>query len=453
MLTPVIKLKIVLLLLLSFGLTKVKAQAKLDTYIREALESNLVLKERKLGLQRGILGLQSAKRLFLPSVNFSGSYTLAAGGRSIDFPIGDLMNPVYSTLNMLTQSNSFPQVENQSIQFLPNNFYDAKLRTTMPLLNSDLIHNKRIQESAIEMKQIEVDVYRLELVRDVRLAYYRYEMAENAVSIYKSAAVLVAQNLRLNKSLLENGKGLPAQVLRAESEMEQINAQITIAESQLQNARAYFNFLLNKNSDTPIETEQIELPEDLENQLLDEGQIAQRPELAQLDMALKMNAEATLMDKQYWLPRLGAFVDLGSQGFNFDFNNKTMYTMAGIQVEIPLWNGGRDQTDIALRAQSQKEIENKRAQAEQGFMLSIFAQRNATLAAYSAWKSSLRQVEAAEAYQRLVEKGAAQGSFSLIEQIDARNNLTQAQLLSNIRKFETFINWAQYKRETAQIFE
>jgi outer membrane protein TolC len=127
--------------------------------------------------------------------------------------------------------------------------------------------------------------------------------------------------------------------------------------------------------------------------------------------------------------------------------------MAGIQIDIPLWNGGRDQTDISLRAQTQKEIENKRAQAEQGFMLSIFAQRNSTLAAYSAWKSSLRQVEAAEAYQRLVEKGAAQGTFSLIEQIDARNNLTQAQLLSNIRKYETFINWAQYKRETAQNFE
>ena len=52
---------------------------------------------------------------------------LAAGGRAIDFPIGDLLNPVYSTLNALTQTNQFPQVENESITFLPHNFQETKI--------------------------------------------------------------------------------------------------------------------------------------------------------------------------------------------------------------------------------------------------------------------------------------------------------------------------------------
>lgn len=452
MFTSIINRVLVLLLLCGTpGL--LLAQGPLDQYIQEGLGSNLVLKEKQIGLQRGLLGLQSAKRLFLPSVNFSGTYTLAAGGRSISLPVGDLMNPVYATLNQLTQTNAFPQIENVEEQFLPNNFYDVKVRTTMPLINSDLIRNRNIQTMSAEMQEFEVAAYKFELVKEIRTAYYRYLMAIEAREIYTSAEGLVAQNLRVNRSLLDNGKGLPAQVLRAESELENIKAQIGSADANVANAQAYLNFLLNRPAETALVTEAMALPDSLPLLLADPGDIAQRPELGQLDMARAVTAEAVKMEQQYWVPRLSAFVDLGSQAFDFEFGEKSLYAMGGLQLDIPLWNGGRDQTDIALRTQGLRELENKRAQAEQGFALAATTRRNSTLAAYNAWKSTQRQIEAAEAYFRLVDKGYSQGSFSLIEHIDARNQVTQARLLANIRKYETLIGLAEYQREIAQSFE
>jgi outer membrane protein len=445
--------KIQLLLLLCGIPAALLAQGPLDQYIQEGLGSNLVLKEKQLGLQRGLLGLQSAKRLFLPSVNFSGTYTLAAGGRSISLPVGDLMNPVYATLNQLTQSNAFPQIENVEEQFLPNNFYDVKVRTTMPLINSDLIRNRNIQNMSAEMQEFEVAAYQYELVKEIRTAYYRYLMANEARAIYASAEGLVAQNLRVNRSLLENGKGLPAQVLRAESELENIQAQLASADANIANAQAYLNFLLNRPAETALVAEAMDLPDSLALLLADPGNIAQRPELGQLDMARAVTAEAVKMEQQYWVPRLSAFVDLGSQAFDFEFGEKSLYAMGGLQLDIPLWNGGRDQTDIALRTQGLRELENKRAQAEQGFALAAATRRNSTLAAYASWKSTQRQIDAAEAYFRLVDKGYGQGSFSLIEHIDARNQVTQARLLANIRKYETLIGLAEYQREIAQSFE
>ena len=62
-------------------------------------------------------------------------------------------------------------------------------------------------------------------------------------------------------------------------------------------------------------------------------------------------------------------------------------------------------------------------------------------------------MQAADAYFRLVDKGYVQGSFSMIEHIDARNQVTQANLRRNIRKYETLIGWAEYRREIAQSFE
>lgn len=454
MLTPLTKtLLLFLLLALPPAAGVLEAQSTLDGYIREGLSSNLVLKEKQLGLQRGLLGLQNAKRLFLPSINFNGTYTLAAGGRKIDFPIGDLLNPVYGTLNQLTQSNSFPQIENEQITFLPNNFYDVKVRTTVPIVNSDLIHNRHLQDQNMEMKQAEVDVYRLELVKTIRQGYYQYLMAIEAKGIYASAQQLVEQNVRVTKSLLENGKGLPAQVLRAESELEGVKAQLTQAEANVQNAQAYFNFLLNRASTTEVIAEPMELPIDLREKLMDESKIARRPELDQLDIALKMNNEALKMDRQYWLPSVGAFLDLGSQGFKFEVSENTAYVMAGISVDLPVWNGGRDQTAIALREQGNRELENKVSQATHGIDLAIFTRRNSTLAVFDSWKGALRQVEAAEAYFRLMERAFAQGASSLIEYIDARNQVTQARLLANIRKYETFIGWAEYRREIAEIVE
>jgi hypothetical protein len=46
-------------------------------------------------------------------------YFMAGGGRTVDFPVGDLLNPVYTTLNQLTGGNNFPQVTNQSILLNP----------------------------------------------------------------------------------------------------------------------------------------------------------------------------------------------------------------------------------------------------------------------------------------------------------------------------------------------
>src|SRR3954453_4253982 len=85
-------------------------------YLQEALGNNLVLKEKKLSLEKSILALKESKSYFLPTTWLDGQYTVAKGGRSIDLPIGDLLNPVYTSLNQLTHGSNFPQVKNVSEQ-------------------------------------------------------------------------------------------------------------------------------------------------------------------------------------------------------------------------------------------------------------------------------------------------------------------------------------------------
>ncbi len=237
------------------------AQHKLSEYIGSGLENNLTLREKNISLEKSLIALKEAKSLFLPSMNFIGNYLSAEGGRVITFPAGDLLNSVYSTLNQLTSSQQFPQIKNADVQLLPNNFYDVRFHITYPLLNTDIYYNKIIRQQEVILQQYDVEIYKQELTKEIKQAYYNYCTAINAVSIYKNALELVNQNLKVNQSLLRNGKGLPANVIRAESEVENISSRIIETENTRLNAKYYFNFLLNRSLADTVEAEDNPLPD------------------------------------------------------------------------------------------------------------------------------------------------------------------------------------------------
>lgn len=105
----------------------------LDEYIQTGMNSNLTLQQKQVDVEQSLEAVRPAKGLFYPTLQFNANYT-RAGGRSIDFPIGDLLNPVYQTLNSLTQSNSFPLVDNAKVQFLPDNFQETYVQFQVPVL-------------------------------------------------------------------------------------------------------------------------------------------------------------------------------------------------------------------------------------------------------------------------------------------------------------------------------
>src|SRR5688500_14228397 len=93
------------------GSTGLVASAQpLEDYGQDGLKSNRVLQQKHISLQQAQQSLKAAKSYFLPTVTVLADYTSGDGGRSIAIPIGDLLNPVYSSLNQMTQSDAFPQV-------------------------------------------------------------------------------------------------------------------------------------------------------------------------------------------------------------------------------------------------------------------------------------------------------------------------------------------------------
>ncbi len=251
------KFLLLLLFALSLGYQPASAQQSsvLDGYIRIGLDSNLALHQRNFDLSRAQLDLKRARTLFFPQAGFNSQYTLANGGRTQEIPIGDLLNGVYSTLNQLSGSNKFPQVANQSIQFLPNDFHDTKMEVTLPVIDIDLQHNKEVSKEQINARRADRDVYRRDLVRTIRQAYYQYLQAGKAVEVYSSALLLVKENRRVSEKFVENHMATKEVVLRAQAQVSEVQSSLIEAENNRRNAAAYFNFLLNQSLDSPVLTD------------------------------------------------------------------------------------------------------------------------------------------------------------------------------------------------------
>jgi len=191
----------------------------LEEYISDGLESNQALRQRQLDYSISLAALKEARGLFFPEISANARYTVADGGRVIEFPVGDLLNPVYNTLNLLTSSQQFPQIENEEFNFYRAKEHETKFSLVQPLFKSDIIHNARIKRAYTELSAIDIDQYKRELVKEIKTAYYTYQQSEALRNLADSTMLLVEENLRVNKSLFNNDLRTIDAVYRAEAEV------------------------------------------------------------------------------------------------------------------------------------------------------------------------------------------------------------------------------------------
>ncbi|MBB6329998.1 outer membrane protein TolC [Chryseobacterium sediminis] len=435
-------LSLVLMLYLGF---LSHAQSHLDHYIKIGLTKNEVIRQKSFDINKSLFALKEAQSLFYPNVALVGNYTIADGGRTIDIPIGDMLNPVYSTLNQITNSSTFPQLQNQSVLINPNNFYDVKLHTTMPLLNYEIIYNKRIKTQQTNLQKIELEVYKRELVKDIKIAYYKYLQSVEGIRIYENALSIVKENQRVNRSLFKNEKINRTAVLRSDNEVKRIEANLELAKNTSKNARSYFNFLLNQKLDSEIEIdENIELP----TELIEEN-TSNREELKQLNQIKDINENVFEMTRSNWFPKLSGFADLGFQDFDFKLDKSSRYYFAGLSLEWNIFSGNKNKYKLKQVDEDRKKISSQVDNVKQQLLLQYEVSQNNLRSALEQYESDSKQKETAKKYNGDITKLYKEGLAIYIELLDAQNQVVNTQLNANISLYNSWIAFAELERANA----
>ena len=418
----------------------------LDQYIWEGLQSNQALKQRELDYSKSLASLKGARGLFFPDISFNARYTVARGGRIIEFPVGDLLNPVYSTLNILTSTDLFPQLENQEFPFYRPTEHETKLSMVQPLFNAEILYNYRIQKEQVELSRIDVDRYRRELIREITKAYYDYQKASNLVWLADTAYALVEENHRVSQRLFENDKVTIDAVYRSEAEMSQVEVQQAQAYHMKEASQAYFNFLLNRPLDESIELLRIE-PDSIAV-TLDEATlqaIRNRDELKQIRKYQELNQHMGDLYRGKNIPGIYGVVDYGFQGEEYRFTGEDDFVLASLVMQWTLFKGRVNRQKVKASTIEAQKLETLYEETVQQISLEVINDYYAVEALFEAVQSARMQSRSANRAYELISRKYSEGQSPLLELIDARTSLTRAVGNYIIAQSEYFSQLAEFE--------
>jgi len=435
-----------LILLILFGSFLLAQTHPLEEYIREGLQSNLGLKQKQLDYSSNLSVLKEAKGQFLPDLSLNARYTVAAGGRTIDFPVGDMLNPVYSTLNTLTASETFPQIENQTFPFLRPTEQETKVTLIQPIFSTDIIQNYKIRKRYTEISRIDVDRYKSELVREITKAYYEHQKATNLVWLADTSLALVTENLRVSQRLYENDKVTIDEVYRSESELSKVEVQRAQTNNLFEASQSYFNFLLNRSLDTPVRL-QTQEPAPLVIGLDEASLLAirNRYELQQVEQYQQLNDHVTELHRGKNIPGLYGVVDYGFQGEQYSFTNEDDFAMASLVMKWNLFQGSTNREKVKQSKIEGEKLDELYTQTQQQIRLEVINYYYALQAAFESVQSAKKQTRSAVRAYELINKKYREGQSSLLELLDARSSLTGAAANSIIAQSDYFSSLADFE--------
>ena len=232
-------------------------ETALDRYVRMGVEGNLEIRAAEIEARQADAYLDEGRGGYLPDFQFDSRYSRSRGGRSFVIPTGDLMNPVYGSLNeLLTREGlpaGVPTIENQTIDFLRSREQETRFRVSQVLWNSSLRNDIRSRRHQSEAGRAGFEATRARIARDIKIAYHGYANAVRAVVILDDAVELVRENERSSQALFQAALVTRDQVHRARAERLAVEQDRARAETDRILAASHFNYLLGRESEAPID--------------------------------------------------------------------------------------------------------------------------------------------------------------------------------------------------------
>lgn len=422
----------------------------LESYIREGIESNLALKQKTLDWQFSIYELREARGLFYPEISLNARYTVADGGRMIEFPVGDLLNDVYSTLNSLIMSDVFPQVENQEFAFLRPTEHETKIRLVQPVLNTDIYYNRKIRINRSDALYANAQVYKRELVKEIKTAYYEYLKLLEINRLLGNTRNILEENVRVHESLYRNDKITKDVLLRSRTELMSLDDKIAGVEKGLQTSKAYFNFLLNRGMDEEISPSvpgDIIFPVSLDMTLNES--LGKREELAEVDSYIKMAENNIRLTDSGKYPEMFTVIDYGFQGEKYSFTKEDDYVLASMILQWDIFSGFQNRNKLSKARVDLDKIKNRRAEVEKMISLEITGAWYELAEIRQRLESEKSKVELEREVFRLVSRKNEQGMASQLEYLNARNSMTASEQEYIVTKYELLIAYAVFEKSIA----
>ncbi len=424
----------------------------LESVIREAEGVNLDLAAAERDIASGQQSVRQARASLLPQLGIGGGSTFIDGDRA---------------------DASFGR--------------QGRRRVTGSIEASQLIYSERakagydierqLQEARVQQRA----QLRLDVIRDVAVAYLNVLRSTTFERIRTSNLSLTKSNLQTSRSRVELGAAGREEVLRWESQIAQNRQDLIAANAQRNQAEIALNTVLNRPAEEAFQTREtaiddpqitsgferlrpfVDSPETFRvfRQFMAGEALTASPELRQFDASIAAQKRAQLAAKRrFYIPDVSLVAQ--AESFKNGGTGETSGTMEALAFEIPttnnlnwsvgfsaslpLFQGGalrseRLQAEIELSGLTLQR-EATRLLVEQGIR-SALHQAGASFAAIDLTRLS---AEAARENLEIVQEAYSEGTIDILRLLDAQNQSLTADLTASSAIFDYLLDMMEVQR-------
>ena len=420
-------------------------------------KSNLSLRAQSLEVERSVAALDEARARYFPEVGLDARYTRAEGGRTIELPLGQALNPAYQTLNDLLvaqgQQPQFPVVQDETIAFLREREQDTRITLRMPLVQPAIPAAVRAQRELLGASEYA----HVALGAPPQARHHRGLPALALGGTHaghrrrqRGAAQRKPARQRFPASQRQDHAGPGAARPRRVAGRDPAVAR---SAERSRRRRRVTSISCSTGRSTPRSrtptwraevTARTRALADLRAAAL-----ANRPELAELTHLTRASeAQVSIAKADRW-PTLSLGADGGIQGEEYEFGRGSNYATVSLLLNWTFFDGGarraavRQASAIARRTATQLDELTQQVQLEVQQSLDRLNTSADSLATADA------RAEAARAAFRIASRKRDEGAISQVEFIDARSSLTSAELNLNVTRFSVLARQAELDYATA----
>lgn len=429
----------------------------LEDALRIALSENVAVKVADKEIERSEYARKGTYSALFPQVNGSGSYQRTIkkqvmymdssdddeeGGGSMGM-LGSLL-PYLIRVNELSVAGGMEPVKIESDQGSSNsgfsvgrwNTYSGGVTASWQLVNAQLWESLKISGQSVDLAVEKARSSRLDMVTQVKQAYYAVLLAKEAFNVYKDVYENACENFEQIQKRYNAEKASELEYTRAKSVVANAIPNVYNAESSvilaLWQLKAVMGVDLDRNIDVAGALK--DYSQQMFRDIHENGDpsLEHNTTLRQLEIQADQLASTVRMYKAAYLPTLAANYAYNmiamTNDFKFSEYKWSPYSYVGISLNIPIFSGGKRRHDVKQAEVQAEELSLQRIDTERQLRIAIRQYLNTMETSMNSYTAAVEAVGLAQKAYDIAAKSYKVGKSTITDMNDSQLQLTQASL-------------------------
>lgn len=411
----------------------------LDNCIAIALDDNPTIKVADMEIKRMDYSKKETIGQLLPSISFGATYNRTLAKQTMYMNMGRATQSSQTAADENGNENRQQQSSaNTGIKVGLDNSFSMGFQATMPLIAPQLWKTLSLSDSKILESVEQARTSRLQLVNQVKNAYYTLMLALDSHRVICESYDMAKFTADLYSKQYELGAASQYDVLRTQVAVKNVEPELTQAQIAIKRARLQLTILLGMEQNITVlpDVTLAHYESSMYNDVMHiDTTLTNNPDLRLMDIQTRQLDNALTVQKMSWYPTLALTANYnwtsmsnGSPLKNFRWNP---YSMVGLTLSVPLFEGCQRYTRIKQARIQLDEMKWQRENLERSVkMQTDLALENIHLNVQQIASSSESMRQAEKAHD-IMKQSFEIGAASYLDLRDSELALTQSRLAYN----------------------